>query len=439
MQCVENVLIKGTAYVVALIESSRGVQDVPALIVFEDIPSNQLDPHFFSISNLSLGPVFSRSQYWVISTIYPLWHDVNIRMLCGRIELVYGKETMFACAYRMRGRLVIETQTIRDGWRMMVALSSTVNKSIAYAFRQEEEGVEWLRPFALKGNPRFRRLSLPMCVTSSLELSSSLGDPPTADTEEAVSDSLSDTTCDSVCDSRNDSVCDSRNDSVCDSVCDTSNKMAGQSLLHRESVIRVFRHESESESEDEKEAVEPPALPVARPAEQSAVKREMAKRIKKFLFAADLDSVRPCDVHQFIRSQFSCYREHRDKYRAFVDESILVCYGQMDQASCILPGLFLGSEYNAADLEWLQAAGVRTIVNVSIEIPCFFEDQFQYHRILWERARCVRRSVDDLPEVELSAHFDQAFEWIDSSLKEKKPVFVHCQVATVGGVQSSWA
>ena len=336
MQCVENVLIKGTAYVVALIESSRGVQDVPALIVFEDIPSNQLDPHFFSISNLSLGPVFSRSQYWVISTIYPLWHDVNIRMLCGRIELVYGKETMFACAYRMRGRLVIETQTIRDGWRMMVALSSTVNKSIAYASRQEEEGVEWLRPFALKGNPRFRRLSLPMCVASSLELSSSLGDPPTADTEEAVSDSLSDTTCDS--------VCDSRNDSVCDSVCDTSNKMAGQSLLHRESVIRVFRHESESESEDEKEAVEPPALPVARPAEQSAVKREMAKRIKKFLFAADLDSVRPCDVHQFIRSQFSCYREHRDKYRAFVDESILVCYGQMDQASCILPGLFLGSD-----------------------------------------------------------------------------------------------
>ncbi|OAO12361.1 DSP domain containing protein [Blastocystis sp. ATCC 50177/Nand II] len=400
VQCVENVLIKGTAYVVALIESSRGVQDVPALIVFEDIPSNQLDPHFFSISNLSLGPVFSRSQYWVISTIYPLWHDVNIRMLCGRIELVYGKETI----------LVIETQTIRDGWRMMVALSSTVNKSIAYASRQEEEGVEWLRPFALKGNPRFRRLSLPMCVTSSLELSSSLGDPPTADTEEAVSDSLSDTTCDS--------VCDSRNDSVCDSVCDTSNKMAGQSLLHRESVIRVFRHESESESEDEKEAVEPPALPVARPAEQSAVKREMAKRIKKFLFAADLDSVRPCDVHQFIRSQFSCYREHRDKYRAFVDESILVCYGQMDQASCILPGLFLGSEYNAADLEWLQAAGVRTIVNVSIEIPCFFEDQFQYHRIF----------VDDLPEVELSAHFDQAFEWIDSSLKEKKPVFVHCQL-----------
>lgn len=431
MQCVENVLIKGTAYVVALVESSRGVQDVPALIVFEDIPSSQLDPHYFSISNLSLGPVFSRSQYWVISTIYPLWHDVNIRMLCGRIELVYGKETMFACVERVRGRLVIETQTIRDGWRMMVALSSTVNKSLAYASRQEEEGAEWLRPFALKGNPRFRRLSLPMCVASSLERSGSLGDPPTADTEEAVSDSLSDTTCDSVCDT----PCDS----VCDSVCDTPNKMAGQSLLHRESVIRVFRHESESESEDEEEAVEPPALPVARPAEQSAVKREMAKRIKKFLFAADLDSVRPRDVHQFIQAQFSCYREHRDKYRAFVDETILVCYGQMDQASCILPGLFLGSEYNAADLEWLQAAGVRTIVNVSIEIPCFFEGQFQYHRILWERVRCVRRSVDDLPEVELSAHFDQAFEWIDSSLKEKKPVFVHCQVATVGGVQSSWA
>lgn len=75
-------------------------------------------------------------------------------------------------------------------------------------------------------------------------------------------------------------------------------------------------------------------------------------------------------------------RAPRPSTAPFVDESILVCYGQMDQASCILPGLFLGSEYNAADLEWLQAAGVCTIVNVSIEIPCFFEDQFQYHRIL---------------------------------------------------------
>lgn len=95
MQCVENALIQGTAYVVALVESSRGVSDVPALFVFEDIPSDKINKHYFSINNLSLGPIFSSSKYWVISTIYPLWHNINIKMLCGRIELVYGNKTMF--------------------------------------------------------------------------------------------------------------------------------------------------------------------------------------------------------------------------------------------------------------------------------------------------------------------------------------------------------
>ena len=308
----------------------------------------------------------------------------------------------------MKNRLVIETQTIRDGWRMMVALSSTINKSIAYAFRYQEERGEWLRPFALQGNSRFYRLSLPMGVSSTRD---SLHDP--------LSDSLHDPLSDSPSDSPNE---------------------AGvlQSLIHKESVIHVLRHSAKSESEEEKEAVVLPALPAVTPVGQSAVKREMVKRIKQFLFAADLDTVRPCDVHQFIQSQFSCYREHRDKYRAFVNDTILVCYGQMDHASCILPGLFLGSECNAADLEWLKAAGVRTIVNVSIEIPCFYEDQFLYHRILWEIACCMRCSVDDLPEVDLSAYFDQAFEWIDSSLNEKKPVFVHCQVCIMNTIQSSW-
>lgn len=269
-------------------------------------------------------------------------------------------------------RLEMETQTICDGWRMMVSLTSSLNKSIAQGMYRTEERGEWLCQFAFHGNPRFHRLRVPLCRPSGLQetCNASFVDVREGELSESESE-LSES--EGELNHSNSELNNSNNNNARDN-------SEQQSHLHKESVIRVY-HRDDAIDPNEVRSLAACAMEEAK-SPQDTVKKEMVKRIKKFLFASDLDTVRPADVHNYIQSQFSCYREHRDKYRSFIDESILVCYGQMDEASRILPNLFLGSEYNAADHDRLRAAGIRTIVNVTTEIPAFFEGEFVYHRIL---------------------------------------------------------
>lgn len=359
------------------------MKDVPAIFVFEDIHDEELSHHYFCFNNRSLGPGFSKSAYWVVSTIYPLWYDINVKLCCGRIDVLNEDRVMYGILDDVTNRLEIETQTIRDGWRMMVSLTSSLNKSIAQGMYRTEERGEWLCPFAFHGNPHFHRLRVPLSRSSALQetCNASFADVRQGELSESESE-LSESEGEL---SESEGEVNDANSELNNSNNDNGRENSErQSHLHKESIIRVYHRDDAIDPNEESDMVRSLAACAMEEAKspQDTVKKEMVKRIKQFLFASDLDTVRPADVHNYILSQFSCYREHRDKYRSFIDESILVCYGQMDEASRILPNLFLGSEYNAADHDCLRAAGIRTIVNVTTEIPAFFEGEFVYHRIL---------------------------------------------------------
>ena len=49
--------------------------------------------------------------------------------------------------------------------------------------------------------------------------------------------------------------------------------------------------------------------------------------------------------------------------------------------SVILPYLVLGGETAAADRELLLKLGVRWVINVSKEVPNFFDGEFEYTRV----------------------------------------------------------
>ena len=46
-----------------------------------------------------------------------------------------------------------------------------------------------------------------------------------------------------------------------------------------------------------------------------------------------------------------------NEYKSFIDEEIIRILGQMDSATQILPYLYLGSEWNASNLEELRLRG----------------------------------------------------------------------------------
>lgn len=83
----------------------------------------------------------------------------------------------------------------------------------------------------------------------------------------------------------------------------------------------------------------------------------------------------------------------------------------------ILPHLYLGSEIHASQKELLQRLGITSIVNVSRNIPNFFEEAFHYKSI----------PVDDTYTADIGRWFEEAAAFIDSVKNSKGRVLVHCQ------------
>ncbi|OWK57530.1 Protein phosphatase Slingshot 3, partial [Lonchura striata] len=87
--------------------------------------------------------------------------------------------------------------------------------------------------------------------------------------------------------------------------------------------------------------------------------------------------------------------EHKD----FIDNEMLLVLAQMDRPSRVFPHLFLGSEWNAANLEELQQNKVTHILNVSREIDNFFPALFTYMNV----------RVYDEEAAELLPHWNDTF------------------------------
>lgn len=87
----------------------------------------------------------------------------------------------------------------------------------------------------------------------------------------------------------------------------------------------------------------------------------------------------------------------------------------------ILPDLFLGDRGDACDREGLWKVGITHIVNCSKELPCHFEEEFEY---LWLR-------MED-PDASFEEKIPTFCEFIDAGRSQGK-VMVHC----TGGVSRS--
>lgn len=82
----------------------------------------------------------------------------------------------------------------------------------------------------------------------------------------------------------------------------------------------------------------------------------------------------------------------------------------------IIPNLYLGNIINSANYEQLEEYKIKTIFNVTAEHSCFFEDYFNYHRIL----------IEDNKGAILDDTFYQAVDKLKEELDKGEPVLVHC-------------
>lgn len=83
----------------------------------------------------------------------------------------------------------------------------------------------------------------------------------------------------------------------------------------------------------------------------------------------------------------------------------------------ILNRIYLGNAYNASNFNCLKENNIGLIINITYEIPNYFEDHFKYYKI----------EIDDANGVKIGGHFDKVNKLIENYLQnETKNIFIHC-------------
>ncbi|XP_061856290.1 protein phosphatase Slingshot homolog 3 isoform X3 [Colius striatus] len=161
------------------------------------------------------------------------------------------------------------------------------------------------------------------------------------------------------------------------------------------------------------ESVRPASPPQRRAAGPELSEQTVRALLRDVMASADLENVTSKEVREELeRRTGHSLAQHKD----FIDNEMLLVLAQMDRPSRIFPHLYLGSEWNAANLEELQQNRVTHILNVAREIDNFFPALFTYMNV----------RVYDEETAQLLPHWNDTFLFLShvrrhSSLWEPRP------------------
>ncbi|XP_074087054.1 protein phosphatase Slingshot homolog 3 [Macrotis lagotis] len=149
--------------------------------------------------------------------------------------------------------------------------------------------------------------------------------------------------------------------------------------------------------------------------EQERMEQLIRDELWHVLDTIDLESVTSKEIRQTLEEHLGCPLQ---QYRDFIDNQMLVLMAQRDRPSHIFPHLYLGSEWNAANLDELQRNRVSHILNVAREIDNFFPGLFTYLNVrLW-----------DEETEQLLPHWKETHRFIEAARTQGSRVLVHCKM-----------
>uniref|UniRef100_A0A8C5IP64 protein-serine/threonine phosphatase n=1 Tax=Junco hyemalis TaxID=40217 RepID=A0A8C5IP64_JUNHY len=163
------------------------------------------------------------------------------------------------------------------------------------------------------------------------------------------------------------------------------------------------------------ESVRPASPTPLRPAVPELSEQAVRALLREVMATADLENVTSKEVREELeRRTGHSLAEHKD----FIDNEMLLVLAQMDRPSRVFPHLFLGSEWNAANLEELQQNRVTHILNVAREIDNFFPALFTYMNV----------RVYDEEAAELLPHWNDTFLFLSRVRAAGGRALVHCRM-----------
>ncbi|KAL6047544.1 hypothetical protein STEG23_007655, partial [Scotinomys teguina] len=158
-----------------------------------------------------------------------------------------------------------------------------------------------------------------------------------------------------------------------------------------------------------------PALFTDIPTERERTERLIKTKLREIMMQKDLENITSKEIRTELEMQMVC---NLREFKEFIDNEMIVILGQMDSPTQIFEHVFLGSEWNASNLEDLQTRGVRYILNVTREIDNFFPGVFEYHNI----------RVYDEEATDLLAYWNDTYKFISKAKKHGSKCLVHCKM-----------
>lgn len=158
-----------------------------------------------------------------------------------------------------------------------------------------------------------------------------------------------------------------------------------------------------------------PIMFVDKPTERERTECLIKSKLRSVMTCQDLENVTCKQIRTELEQHMNC---NLKEYKEFIDNEMLLILGQMDKATLIFDHVYLGSEWNASNLEELQETGVGFILNVTREIDNFFPGTFSYHNI----------RVYDEDATDLLAHWNDTYNFIVKAKKNHTKCLVHCKM-----------
>uniref|UniRef100_UPI00358FA337 protein phosphatase Slingshot homolog 2-like isoform X2 n=1 Tax=Myxine glutinosa TaxID=7769 RepID=UPI00358FA337 len=140
--------------------------------------------------------------------------------------------------------------------------------------------------------------------------------------------------------------------------------------------------------------------------ESERVELLIRSKLREIVVHHDLENVTSRQIRLELEQQLN--RKLTD-YRGVIDNELIILLGQMDSPSKIFDHVYLGSEWNASNLEDLQSRGVKYILNVTREIDNFFPAKFEYHNV----------RVYDIESSDLLSHWKKTYNFINKACKQR--------------------
>lgn len=151
------------------------------------------------------------------------------------------------------------------------------------------------------------------------------------------------------------------------------------------------------------------------PTERELTERQIKSSLREIMMQKDLENVTCKEIRTALEMHMTC---NLREFKEFIDNEMIVILGQMDSPTEIFDHVFLGSEWNASNLEELQNSGVQYILNVTREIDNFFPGVFEYHNI----------RVYDEEATDLLAYWNDTYKFISRAKKAGSKCLVHCKM-----------